>query len=185
MLKKILFLRFVMIKRLKSLLQDPQKRKRFLKFGIVGGLGFLINYFSLEFFRGYGIGESLAGLFSYIADASIVSILKNPSAWSAALATEIAIISNYTLNNIWTFKEKKIIKLSKIISKFLQFNLTSSGAIIIQFIIIGFATIIFGDTKLVRLLFLIIAVAFFIVPYNWFMYNAVIWKTKQEDENLN
>jgi putative flippase GtrA len=174
-----------MIVLIKNLFGDPKKRKRFIKFGVVGFSGFVVNYLALEFFYGLGAGDFFAGLFNTISTSSFFSLLKEPSAWSAALATEIAIISNYTFNNIWTFKEHKITRVSKIIGKFFQFNLTSAGAVIIQFIVIGLGTMLFGDTMLIRLLFLIIAVAFFIVPYNWFMYNAVIWKTKKEGEKLN
>jgi putative flippase GtrA len=173
-----------MIGLIKKFLSDPKKRKRFIKFGVVGFSGFVVNFLALEFFHGIGAGDYFAGWFNLISDSSLFSLLKEPSAWSAALATEIAIISNYTFNNIWTFKEHKIIKISKIINKFFQFNLTSAGAVIIQFIVIGLGTMLFGDTMVIRLLFLVIAVAFFIVPYNWFMYNAVIWKTKSEDKNL-
>jgi putative flippase GtrA len=172
-----------MIVLIKNLCGDPAKRKRFIKFGVVGGIGFLINFLSLQFFYYIGLGGYFAHLFQYVSEASLFKLVKEPSAWAAAFATELAIISNYTLNNIWTFREHKIRKVSKIISKFLQFNLTSSGAIIIQFVIIGLGAMIFGDTDAVRFLFLVISVAFFIVPYNWFMYNVVIWKTKEESGN--
>ncbi|MBN1798370.1 MAG: GtrA family protein [Spirochaetales bacterium] len=171
-----------MIVLIKNLFGDSKKRKRFIKFGVVGFSGFVVNFLALELFHSLGVGGFFAGLFTYISDSSFFSLLKESSAWSAALATEIAIISNYTFNNIWTFKEHKISKVSKIICKFFQFNLTSAGAVVIQFVVIGLGTMLFGDTVLIRLLFLVIAVAFFIVPYNWFMYNAVIWKTKKEGE---
>lgn len=144
------------------------KIRRFLKFGITGFLGFLVNSLALEFFRRGGIGEWLHSLTN----------LANASAWSGGLAGEMAIINNYLLNNFWTFKSQKITHVLIFLGKFIQFNLTSAGAVFIQFVVIGSATHFFGDTALVRQIALVSAIAFLIVPYNWFMYNTFIWKTK-------
>jgi len=128
-------------------------KQRFIKFGTVGFLGFLVNFLFLRVFRGLGLVEILTWLFS----------------------TELAIINNYVLNNIWTFREAKIGGIGKTISKFLQFNLTSAGALVIQSF--------FGPlgVKFVGVeydwLVLIFVVVFLVLPYNYFMYNAVIWKT--------
>jgi putative flippase GtrA len=47
-------------------------------------------------------------------------------------ATELAIVSNFILNNIWTFKAEKITGAGMLVKKFLQFNGTSVGALLIQ-----------------------------------------------------
>jgi hypothetical protein len=60
-----------------------------------------------------------------------------------------------------------------------QFNLTSFGAVIIQFFVIGLATMVFGDTALVRGVALVFAIAFLIIPYNWTIYNRLIWRVKR------
>lgn len=128
-------------------------KQRFIKFGTVGFLGFLVNFLFLRVFRGLGLVEILAWLFS----------------------TELAIINNYVLNNIWTFREAKIGGIGKTISKFLQFNLTSAGALVIQSF--------FGPlgVKFVGVeydwLVLIFVIVFLVLPYNYLMYNLVIWKT--------
>jgi dolichol-phosphate mannosyltransferase len=157
--------------------QDKKKRTRFVRFAIIGLLGFVVNSLFLELFRGSGVGEFFAGFFQGIPQSSFFSLAGEPSAWAAALATEIAIISNFTLNNIWTFRDHKIEEWTKIAAKFFQFNLTSGGTVIIQFVVIGTGTMLFMDTVFVRQVFLVVSVAFFIVPYNWFMYNVIIWKT--------
>jgi dolichol-phosphate mannosyltransferase len=128
-------------------------RSRFFKFGIVGFLGFLVNFVFLRVFRGIGLPEVLAWLFS----------------------TELAIINNYVLNNIWTFQEAKIAGLRKTVIKFLEFNLTSAGALIIQSIFGPLGVKIVG----VRYDYFVLAfvVLFMVLPYNYFMYNTVIWKT--------
>lgn len=142
---------------------DPFTQK-FLKFGTVGFIGFLVNALALELFRASGITTSLS------------SLAGTPSAWAGALAAEMAIISNYLLNNFWTFSADRITNPLKFLAKFLQFNLTSLGAVVIQFVVIGAATWILGDTALIRQLSLVFAIGFLIMPYNWLMYNLIIWK---------
>ncbi len=156
---------------------DPSTKK-FLKFAIVGFIGFLVNSFGLEFFRRSGLADSLATRFSSYASSPGLSLLANPNSWSGGLGAELAIISNYILNNFWTFAADKITNPLKFIYKFLQFNFTSLGAVVIQFVVIGLATVLLGDTTLVRQLALIFSIGFLIIPYNWVMYNLFIWKQK-------
>lgn len=131
-----------------------ERSRQFIKFGTVGFIGFIVNALGLELFYRIGLTPGLA----------------------AAFGAELAIISNFTLNNLWTFSERKIQKIADILKKFLMFNLTSAGAIAIQFIVVGLGTRLTGDS--LRQLWLVVAIGFFIVPYNWFMYNRVIWKKK-------
>ena len=72
-------------------------------------------------------------------------------------------------------RQDKITSLGKLINKFIQFNLSSVGAVIIQGIVVGIITAIFGQE--VRQVALVIAIGFFVIPYNYAMYNIFIWKT--------
>ena len=128
-------------------------KMRFIKFGTVGFLGFVVNFIFLRLFRGLGFVETLSWLFS----------------------TELAIVNNYALNNIWTFREKKIGGLKNTIIKFLQFNLTSAGALAIQSIF-GPLGVKFVGVQYDALV-LAFVVVFMVLPYNYLMYNLVIWKT--------
>ena len=133
-------------------MNNPKIRK-FLKFGTVGFLGYLVNAFFLWFFAGRAFPE-----------------------WACWLAsTELAIINNFTLNNIWTFRAEKITGLGRIIYKFLQFNLTSAGALIIQTVLGTLGVRIFGPQY--RQLLLPLIVVFVVLPYNYLMYTLVIWKS--------
>lgn len=129
--------------------------QKLIKFGAVGFIGFLINAGALAFF----------------------SNLSFPETVSWALSTELAIISNFTLNNIWTFRSEKIEGMKMLLKKFLQFNLTSSGALVIQTILGALLVHFFGEH---RTLFLLIIVVFVVMPYNYFMYNYFIWKGKKK-----
>ena len=90
-------------------------------------------------------------------------------------STELAIINNYTLNNIWTFKEAKIAGVTKIIVKFIQFNITSAGALAIQSIFGPLGVSLVGTQY--DYLVLAFVVAFLVLPYNYVMYNLIIWRT--------
>ena len=128
-------------------------KKRFIKFGVVGFAGFIVNFTFIRVFRSLGLQEVLVWLF----------------------ATELAIINNYTINNIWTFKEAKIAGFKNTVVKFLQFNLTSAGALAIQSFFGPLGVKLVGE----RFDWLVLAtvIVFLVLPYNYLMYNAVIWKT--------
>lgn len=128
---------------------------RLVKFAIVGFTGFLINYLSLEFFKSIGLSTYLSALF----------------------ATEFAIISNFTFNNIWTFRDKEIVKIWDLVVQFIKFNLSSLVAVVVQPLVVTLAVKIAGDTPLVHLAGLLFALLFVIVPYNYIVYNLFIWKT--------
>ncbi len=128
---------------------------RFIKFGVVGFTGFLVNYLGLELLRRFGLSTYFATLF----------------------ATELAIISNFIFNNIWTFKDKTITRIEDIVPQFIKFNVSSLFAVIVQPLIVTGATKIFSDTSIVRLGALVFALLVVIVPYNYAVYNLFIWKT--------
>ncbi len=130
-----------------------ERSQQFFKFATVGFIGYLINASTLYLFA---------------------NVLNFPEWSSWGLSTEMAIISNFTLNNLWTFKEKKISGLGNILKKFLQFNGTSLGALLIQTIAGTIGTTIFGSQY--RQLLLPFIVVFMVLPYNYFMYTRIIWK---------
>jgi len=131
------------------------KLRRFFKFGTVGFIGYLINASALALF----------------------TRLKFPGPLAWGFSTELAIISNFILNNIWTFKESKISGLKNTIMKFLQFNLTSAGALVIQIIAGSISDIVIGVSY--RQFVLPFIVVFLVLPYNYLMYTLVIWKGKK------
>ncbi|MEK7168525.1 MAG: glycosyltransferase family 2 protein [Patescibacteria group bacterium] len=135
-------------------LHNPKMIKLF-KFGIVGFIGFIVNYIALRLLRNYGLTETLSWAFS----------------------TELAIVNNFIFNNIWTFKEQEIKGLKQTMFKFLQFNLTSAGAIIIQSIAGPIGVRLVGVQY--DALVLAFVVLFLVLPYNFTMYNLVIWRKKK------
>ena len=150
-------------------------KQRFIKFGTVGFVGYLVNAIALELFAGTSVTLSLANVFIGLRNTPLAFIAES-SAWAAAFAAELAIINNFIFNNIWTFKEKKITGFFAIIKKFLAFNLSTVGAIVIQFIVIGIMVLVLGDTRLIRQLGILVAMPL-VLSYNYVMYNLFIWKT--------
>ena len=98
--------------------------------------------------------------------------------WIATvLSTETAIVSNFLLNNFWSFRHKKIeAGGGGILSGFLKFNVVSSGSIVIQAVGMQILTSIFG-TQL-WYLYKVLIIALVIIPYSYILYNKVIWKSK-------
>jgi dolichol-phosphate mannosyltransferase len=132
-----------------------ERSQRFVKYAVVGFTSYGVTASFMEIFYRLGLSPGLA----------------------ASAASEIAIIFNFTVNNLWTFADKKIASWRKIPIKFIQFNLTSLGAVLLQGLVVGILALLFGDQW--RQIYLIIAVGFFVIPYNYFMYTRVIWKAKK------
>jgi dolichol-phosphate mannosyltransferase len=123
----------------------------------------------------------IVGLTGFVIDFGISYVLINKAnaiVWLATLiSTETAIISNFFLNNFWSFSHKKI-NAGKLgyIMKFLKFNLVSVGSILIQVIGIQVAILLFG--KQFWYVYKVFIIAFLVIPYSYFFYNKLIWKDK-------
>lgn len=128
----------------------------FVKFVIVGIVGFVIDF---------GI--------SYVFIEKFRSTV-----WLATLiSTEIAIISNFLLNNFWSFSHKKLEhKLSSYLTNFVKFNVVSSGSILIQTLGVQLAVNQFG--RPLWYVYKIIIIFFIIIPYSYILYNKFIWKER-------
>lgn len=128
-------------------------KQRFVKFGTVGFIGYLVNAVGLK----------------------LLTVINTPGVLAWSVPVELSIISNFTLNNVWTFKKETISGTKNILRKFIEFNGTSLGALLIQTIAGNLGDFVFGISYRQILLPFIIVVL--VLPYNYFMYNAVIWKT--------
>lgn len=145
--------------------------KRFIKFLIVGGTGFMVQLTTQEFFARI--------IFSSLATVS----LRDGSA--AAFGAEAAIINNFMFNNFWTFSDTKHMKESShFFVKFVKFNLAAIASIFIQFSSVFIFVhllgedIIFGDfTIKTRIAILFPTIIFLVIPLNYIIYNKIIWKT--------
>ncbi len=96
--------------------------EHFLKFLVVGSIGFIINTTVLVLGVRKGFKPSVSG----------------------PVGAEIAITSNFLLNNFWTFSDKSITSWDVLPSKFLTFNILSLSSIVIQFVFLKTGEKIFG-----------------------------------------
>jgi glycosyltransferase involved in cell wall biosynthesis len=121
----------------------------FLKVGMVGAVGALLQTGLLVLF------VEVSHLHPVVANA---------------LAGEVAIISNFVLNNLWTFKGNSIHALPK---RFALFNASALGSIVMQAIVVWVGVTLFGPS--LYLLYAIIGIgAGWVV--NYFLYTKFVWR---------
>lgn len=142
-------LSYIFVARFFEILRSP-----FPKYVITGFTGYAINAVALEVFKSFGLHAGIAG----------------------ALGAELAIIWNFTVNNLWSFKKYQIKETKKIPLKFIEYNFVSLGSVIIIGTVITVGVTLFGDTRFIRQAFLVVALGLFVIPYSYTMYNLFIWK---------
>jgi len=131
-----------------------EKSLRFVKVVTVGGIGAIVQTLIFNFLR----------------------IIVTPSL-ATAISVEMAIISNFILNNFWSFKDKKIdIGEKKFFIKLLQFNFYSFGSLIIQMVVMGLGVLFFGRSFILENILNIIGILLGL-SWNYFAYTHFIWKT--------
>src|SRR3989344_535658 len=123
----------------------------FGKFVVVGTIGFVINTVILEALVAFGFHPVVGSV----------------------VGAEVTIISNFFFNNAWTFRERKIGGKRRTAAKFVQFNISSIGAVVIQATTIWIGSYLFGVSsyRLFYILGTIVGIA-----WNYMMYSKVIWK---------
>ncbi len=130
---------------------------KFGKFLVVGGTGFILQtvvYWFLVHNTSLLLG--LATLFS----------------------AQLAIFSNYNLNNLWTFKESKAEGIKSYFVKMLGFFATSNiGVFVIQSGIVQLGQILFGREGVLPFVYYVFGTAILMV-YNFTIYNKFIWRQK-------
>jgi len=149
---------------LKTLINKIIKHRVF-KFAFVGGIGALVQITTLNIYR-----------------------LFMPFQLAFFLAIESSVTSNFIFNNLWTFSDRRL-KVKQIPVKFIQFNLASSGSIIIQQIVAFIGENTIGLVPLFILpiinfnvdtgtMYAVIGILIGMF-WNFFAYNKFIWKKKK------
>lgn len=80
----------------------------FIKFGMVDAFGVIVNLSAFSALLGFGVGK-----------------------YASPVAIEISIISNFLLNNYWTFRRRST--KDKLRTKGLKFNIVSIGTLVISY----------------------------------------------------
>ncbi len=139
---------------IRKLLMYILSNSPFIKYLIIGVMGF-----------------SLQALISHI----LVTLHFFPGI-AVVVGSLVAIVANFLGNNFWTFSHNKIQGLANVIIKFIHFLGTSIGAVILQFIVVSIGVYFYGQES--WFLFMVFAIIFLVIPYNFFIYNRFIWRKK-------
>ncbi len=143
---------------LKYIITASIKEKLFGSFGkflVVGGTGFVIQL---------------------IVYRTIINATTLPLGLSNLLSAQLAIFSNYNLNNLWTFKKEKSKGFSSYTGKMIVFFATSNiGVFFIQSGLIQLGEILFGRQFPLPYVYFVFGTGVLLI-YNFTMYRFVIWK---------
>jgi dolichol-phosphate mannosyltransferase len=145
---------------LKYVITTSIKEKIFGSFGkflVVGGTGFVIQLIVYRF---------------------IINTTTLPLGLSNLLSAQLAIFSNYNLNNLWTFKKEKSKNFSTYMVKMVIFFATSNtGVFFIQSGLIQLGEILFGRQFPLPYVYFVFGTGVLLI-YNFTMYRFVIWRRK-------
>lgn len=144
-------LRVVLMLRLRD-----EETKKFLKFCMVGLIGFAVD----------------SGLFN------IFRFIIQNSKHASLLSGFIAMITTFVLNNFWSFKQNKLEGAGKKATSFIIYILSSYIPIYLRSELIKFSILKFGDTFLVANAAFLIGVAFGLI-WNFIVYSKIIWRKKK------
>ncbi len=129
---------------------------RFFKFAVVGSLGLVIQT-ALYWILGFGIK---------IVSPTVATILGG----------QLAILSNFILNNVWTFGDRKITSIPVLLKKLVVFYATSNIAVLfIQGGIMKAGEMTVGKENILIHGFYVAALVLTLV-FNFTVYNKYIWK---------
>lgn len=147
-----------------GLFNISRKTKTPVKFGLVGFIGTMVDFAFYKIFINY------FGL---------------PPATAKGFSTEAAILSNFLLNNFWTFKYRKT--KTSVWQKFGIFNLVSLGGLIIGVLIVKFLHNIYGNgfidvfgRPVAYNNFYFFATIPFVMTWNFLVNHLVTWKNNKD-----
>jgi len=163
-----------------------RRRETLIKFLIVGSIGYFvnaiplgllnrgeINIMNIKFLTFHVLSSPI---FNFIPANSSIFLLERLF-WATVVAIELSIISNFILNDSWTFKSKERVR-KPLIIRFIQFNTASVGSPIIQIITILLLFNLFHIHEQIGLVFGILLG----LVWNWLWASKFIWKAKSKTE---
>jgi dolichol-phosphate mannosyltransferase len=140
-----------------------RRSKTFLKFGLVGFMGTMVDFFFYKLF--------------------IVSAHLTP-AISKGFSTEAGIINNFIFNNYWTFKHRKTS--TNVWQRFIIYNIVSLGGLAIAVLVVKFLHDLYGDgsanilgTKIAYNNFYFFATVPPVMIWNFTINHFVTWRNKK------
>lgn len=142
------------LRHLYKLSKSEKEISRFLKFCLVGLSGVLVNLGLLQLLT------EIFGLFYLV---------------SAVFSIESSILSNFILNEIWTFRERRTSPRKDVLNRAIKFNIVGIGGLLINVAILFLLTESFGIYYLISEMFGIGAA----VLWNFTINTWWTWKVKR------
>ncbi len=103
--------------------RQPVELKRFIKFMIVGGMGFLVDFGGFNLFHALNVGEWFATVVIPPALAAqlrpVIDLVAHPEVVEQSLSFCCAVVSNFLWNYFWIYPEAKDANQAKKITKFI------------------------------------------------------------------
>ena len=131
-----------------TIITNPRERERFIKFAIVGTIGFGVDFLAFNLFRsGIGFSAEVSNVFSFAA----------------------AVISNFLLNRFWTFPDSRS---KPLFGQLAQYAVVNVAGLIIRTVI--FVVLKDPLISLVESLHLELPVAGYVVGENLALATVVI-----------
>jgi len=150
----------------------------FVKFATVGFLAFLINAILLEVFALSGASDWLANKVVSVHIPFTKEVLITSAGIAAILSAEATTIINFFLQGAYAFSCAARFDRATL-TRFLHFQVVSIAAIFVEGVVVDLITRLFRDTSAFRLAGLVLAILLFVVPFKWFSYRFLVWKSQQ------
>lgn len=144
--------------------------------------GYIFTIFAYIFNHSSFVKFVIVGSSGFIVDIGLFYLLTKHAdfvTWHANLiSTESAVITNFLLNNFWSFAHKRVDhRVISYLKGFVKFNIVASSSIAIQTIGVEVLQHLFGSEYLY--FYKVGIIVLIIIPYSYFFYNRVIWKDKK------
>ena len=141
---------------------STKQNKHFLRFLVVGLIGTVVD-------------------FSF---ANLLTLSEIYPTYSAMLSALIAMFTNFTLNNLWTFDERKIEGLLPVLKKIVPFIALSTVPLIFRYFFVDFIINNVGAGLILYNLSIAVSIGFGII-WNFIAYSKIIWKKDSESVEEN
>lgn len=128
---------------------------------------------SKSFFKFCIVG--FIGMFTDISLFNLLRYLIFASSMSSAVSGFLAMLTTYTLNNYWSFSDRKIQGNAQTFKKLLAYIVLSYVPIAFRSFLVNLATARFSDTILVANVAFMIGVVIGLI-WNFTVYSKIIWK---------
>jgi len=147
----------------------------------INSIQYIVQTFLYVFLHSSFIKFALVGLIGFGIDFGIsyqfIENLKSAVWLGTLISSETAIVSNFLLNNFWSFYHKRLEpKISAYLPNFVKFNIVSSGSVLIQTLGLQLTVNLFG--RELWYVYKVFIIAFIIIPYSYVLYNKFIWKER-------